>query len=64
MKNDGIINYNIRLIAFVDLLGFKNYVDKTADGKIEGYKLKNNIEKINTKEKGGYNKIANIEFSA
>lgn len=46
MKNDGIINYNIRLIAFVDLLGFKNYVDKSADGTREGYQLKNNIDKI------------------
>lgn len=46
MKNDGIINYEKRLIAFIDLLGFKNAVNKTADGTIEGYSIKNNIDKI------------------
>ena len=40
MKNDGIINYEKRLIAFIDLLGFKNAVNKTADGTIEGNKKK------------------------
>lgn len=54
MENDGIINYEKRLIAFIDLLGFKNAVYKTGDGTREGYNIKNNIDKIMNFNDGVY----------